>query len=321
MRISGRSDPRKAGNGRTAPRRRPRRNVSRRAVAGRRQKWLRRLAAVVWAAAGAAAVVFVSVFFVFMHDVFTQSDYFKARDLQVEGMHRVSARDVLSQAGIREGVNVLSVNLSAVRKRLMAHPWVADAQIRREIPSSLRIRIREHEPAAVVDLGRPFLMNEQGELFKEFTPSDPQELPRVTGLAASDLRAADRSDAAALLPFVAPGAGAASEPLPSRPLDAVLQVLSLGRESGSILPARLIREIRVDRELGLTVVALEEGKTVRLGYDDYPHKYRLLADLLTFFREQPGEVAFERVDLSDVNRVIVNPVRAELPKKTGPQGG
>jgi hypothetical protein len=76
----------------------------------------------------------------------------------------------------------------------------------------------------------------------------------------------------------------------------------------------------VDRELGITVVAFDPRKSIRLGYDDYPAKYHLLADLLTFFKAQPGAVDFDRIDLTDVDRVIVNPVKAELPQ-TGPQGG
>jgi len=67
-------------------------------------------------------------------------------------------------------------------------------------------------------------------------------------------------------------------------------------------------------------VAFDPGKAIRLGYDDYPAKYRLLADLLAFFKAQSGPVDFDRIDLTDVNRVIVNPVKAELPQ-TGPQGG
>jgi NADPH:quinone reductase-like Zn-dependent oxidoreductase len=41
---------------------------------------------------------------------------------------------------------------------------------------------------------------------------------------------------------------------------------------------------------------------------------------LTGSGSEPGAVDFDRIDLTDVHRVIVNPVKAELPQ-TGPQGG
>ena len=305
---------------RPARRQTPRQNVSRRAVADRRRAWLRRLAAAVWLAVGAAGVAFVSLFFIFVHDLFTQSEHFRARQIFVEGAQRLAPEAVFGQAGVRPGINVLSVNLAAARKRLLAHPWIATAQIQREIPSTLRIRIREQVGAAVVDVGRKFLLNPEGEIFKEWEPSDPADLPVVTGLAIADLREVDRSAAASW--GVSNFGAAAPTPAPAtRPMDAVLQVLTLSRDPGGVLPTRELRSIRVDRELGLTLVAYAEHRGIRLGYNDYPAKYHLLRDLLAFFRSQPDVADFERIDLTDLNRVIVNPGRAELPKRTGPQGG
>jgi cell division protein FtsQ len=292
---------------RSTTRRAPRQNISRRAVAGRRQALLRRCVFGLKLCAGAALVVLVSFFFIFVHDVFVQSDYFKAKGIQVQGGQRLSSQEIMHQAGVREGVNVLSVNLSAARRQLLAHPWIAEAEVQRDIPSGLRIRIREHAPAAVVDLGRRFLLNDQGELFKEWEQSDAVDLPVVSGFKVSDAQAVDRPAAARLLPLSAVAPSSPPEP-------------ALGREPGAALPIRKIRAIRVDRELGITVVAFDPGKSIRLGYDDYPAKYHLLADLLTFFKTQPGPVDFDRIDLTDIHRVIVSPVKAEL-SQTGLQGG
>jgi cell division protein FtsQ len=309
------------GRPRSLEGRAPRQNVSRRATAARRRAWLGRVAGVAWAVSVAAAAVFVSFFFVFVHDVFTHSEHFKARHIEMEGGQRLTAKTLKSVAGVHEGINVLSVNLSAARKRLLAHPWIAEADVRREIPSTLRIRVREHVPAAVVDVGKKFLLNTQGEIFKEWEPADPGGLPVVSGLRISDLRLSDRSGAAPALALPAMVSPATPALALSRPMDAVLQLLARAGESGSVLPLARIRMIRVDRELGITVLAYDEAKSIRLGYDDYASKLRLLADLLTFFKTQPDMMDFERIDLTDANRVIVNPVKAELAGKTGPKGG
>lgn len=299
---------------RTSPRRAagPRRNLSRRARTAR-------IARVVKAAsllAGAALVAAVSLFFVFVHDLFIQSDYFSAREVLVEGAARSSAREIQALTGIRPGVNVLAVNLSAARRALLSHPWVAEAQVHRELPARLRITVREHIPVAIVDVGQRFLLNAGGEVFKLWEASDPAGLPVVSGLSAADLRAADRSAAAGRPgPFLL-GPAPPPDPLRPRAVEAVLQVLALGREPDAALPARQIRAIRVDRELGLTVTAFPEGAAVRLGYDDYAVKYRLLADLMAFFKAHPPEVDFDRIDLTDVHRVIVNPVKSD-PARVG----
>ncbi len=284
-----------------------RRNLSRSERAAR----LERLVLAAKLLAGAAAVVLVSLFFVFVHDLFIQNDYFNAREVQVEGAERVRVREIQALTGIRPGVNVLGVNLSAARRGLLSHPWIAEAEVHRELPARLRITVREHVPVAIVDAGQRFLLNAAGEVFKLWEAADPAGLPVVSGLLAADLQAAERSGAAERPVRFAIGAEPPADPVRNRPLEAVLQVLALGREPNAALPARQIQAIRVDRELGLTVTAFAEGAAVRLGYDDYAVKYRLLADLLAFFKAHPPAVDFDRIDLTDVHRVIVNPVKSD----------
>jgi cell division protein FtsQ len=282
------------------PRRPARRNVSRREREARRQARRRAAASLLQGLALAAVALFAGCLFVFAHDMLVQSGAFRARTIAVEGLERLSRPEILAQAGIRAGANVLAVNLAAARKRLLAHPWVAEAEVRRELPDALHIRIREHRPAAVVALaGEKFLLSDRGELFKEWEAADPAGLPAVVGLKAADLPVADRAAAAAGRP--------APAPLRSRALDAVWQVLSLGREPRSPVPNRQLRAIQVDPELGLTLIAFEEEKAIRIGFDDYPEKYRLLAELTAFLQGQADFNDFARADLNDPARVIVQP--------------
>ncbi|MFO7709678.1 MAG: FtsQ-type POTRA domain-containing protein [Desulfobacterales bacterium] len=295
----------------------PRRNISRRERAARLQQLLRRLLFGMKLAAGAAGVVVVSLMFVFIHDLFIQSDYFNAQQIQVEGNQRLSPADIRALTGIRPGVNVLGVNLSAARRQLLAHPWVAEAHIQRHLPAGLHIRVREHRAVAIVELGQRFLLNAEGEIFKPWESTDPAGLTLVSGLRASDVQVANRSGAAGTRVSRPGGPGPALEPVRSRPMEAVMQVLALGREPHSALPVRQVHAIRVDRELGLTVTAFDEGAAVRLGYDNFQTKYRLLAELLAFFKANPPAVDFDRIDLTDVNRVIVNPVKTDPARVRG----
>ena len=112
-------------------------------------------------------LVATSGFFIFMHDVVTQSGYFTAKGVIIEGGQRLSQKQIAEQAQLRAGMNILAANLTVARKRLLSHPWIDEAEITREIPSGLIIRIKEHEPLAIVDLGHKFLINEKGEIFKD----------------------------------------------------------------------------------------------------------------------------------------------------------
>jgi cell division protein FtsQ len=286
-------------------RKKPRKNYRKGSKKKRQFAFLRRLAIGFYVIAGVAALLITSVLFVFVYDVITQCDYFKAKSLKIEGMQRLSQNQIIEAARVKKGMNVLDVNLAMVRKRLLAQPWIADAEIRREIPAGLYIKVQEHSPLAIIDLGRKFLLNENGRVFKEWTEKDPANLPVVSGLALSDIRIHNKTAAQPSLKGRDP---AQLDHPQNDPFEAVLQVLRLGGQTRSILSNRNIRQIKVDREIGITLVAFKQMKTIELGYYNYPLKFNMLKDILSYGSQRRSFPEFDRIDLNNVNRIVVNPV-------------
>ncbi len=304
--------------GRTA-----RRNRSRRDGLEARARRRDRLFALFGAVAVAGFALGAGLFFLLVHDLLTRGDFFPARRIEVSGAERLAVREILATAGVQSGMNLLGLNLSAARRRLIAHPWIREAELRREIPSGLHIRVHEHRAIARVALGPGFLLNAEGEIFKEAEPGDPPGLPEIEGLPVDELRPADRSAAAPfslrrrLLSF------APEEPrVPGRSLSAVTAFLARAAAAGEVLPPQAIRRIRVDRQLGLTVLLHEGGRAIDFGWDDYDRKLERLADIQRFFRAHPEMVPFQRLDFTDPQRVLVG---LETPTPAGrtppPPGG
>jgi cell division protein FtsQ len=237
------------------------------------------------------AVAFVpalSLLCIFGYDFLTQCDYFRTKTLEVEGNRVLSEEEIIKASEINPGDNILSVNISMVRKLIMANQWVAEAEVGRKIPSGIVIRIKEHKCIAVLDLGKEFLLNENGDIFKEKAAEDPGGVPIVQGLTFSDLNLSGARRTAAF--------------------DALMNVLKLGRKPESILPNNEIKLIRVDREIGLTIHAFDETKTIKLGYDNYQDKYERLKNVLHYVKNGRDFPDFETVDLNNsVNRVVVGP--------------
>ena len=248
--------------------------------------------------AAVVGLVLTTAFFILVYDLATQCAYFAAQQITIEGTQRLTPELVTRQARIHLGDNILGVNLSLVRKRLLAHPWIAEAEVRREIPSRLIIRIKEQNALALIDVGQKFLINRQGQIFKAWDPTDPADLPVVSGLDISDLavwgqpQPSEKSTAQA----------------PSASFQAVMQVLQLGLQQGSILPNRLVRQIKVDRQIGLTLFAFDGVKAINLGYSDYPGKYHMLANLFSYLKRQSNILDFDRIDLNNLERVVVHPL-------------
>lgn len=268
--------------------------VSRRARRNRRSRprrlsqalgaWVRAAARV---GAVAAAIAAMGLGFVFVHDLVTQADCFTAGEVTIEGNRRLTAAQVLALAQVSPPVNVLSVNLPLARKRLLASPLIAQASVGRQLPDKLVIRIAEHVPMAAVDLGRLFLMDENGSVYKEKAEGDPADLPRVTGLKYGDLNPDGQA--------------------PTKPLQAVLEVLRMGSAKDCVLPNTKIQRIEVDRDLGLTLHVDQPIKVVRIGYRDYGPKYEKLAAILAYLAKNEKTATFEAIDLQNINRIVLNP--------------
>ena len=254
---------------------------------------IKRLVFCIKTAGVVAALLLVSFVFIFSYDFLTQCDYFKAEKLVVTGTSRLSEKQVLEQAQIKKGINIISVNLSMVRKRLLAHSWITEAEVSRDLPSGINIGIKEHKSLAILDLGRKFLINTSGEIFKEMAVSDPDQLPIISGLEFSDINTRDKPR--------------------SIPFNAVMNVLELGQKSNSVLPCKLIKKIQVDREMGLTIYAFDRIKAIKIGYNDYPNKYDRLKDILVHLKKRRGFSHLESIDLNNLNSIVVHPMKMESP--------
>lgn len=240
-------------------------------------------------------IVWVSVLslgVIFAHDSITQSDYFRAERITVKGTQVLDRSAVLETARLTDGVNILSINRRRVRTRLISHPWVVEARVSRDLPDRLVITVTEHEPLAILDLGRPFIIDPQGEIFKAHQPTDPEHLPVVTGLGFSDIGM--------------PGAP------PSPAFDEVMRVLRLGRGPGCVIPNRVVERIDVDREMGITIFAPEfecgRVQNIKLGFGDYRGKLERLRDLVTWLEAREWPLPIESIDLNDQERIVVTPL-------------
>ena len=175
-----------------------------------------------------AVIMGFSALFMVGYAAVTRADYFRTEIIKVHGLSRLTESEILTQAKVSRGDNLLAVNLGLVRKRLLAHPWIATARVAREIPGTIYIEVTEHQALAVLDLGRKFLINTSGRVFKEHSPDDPQGLPLVSGLEYSDISLGEDDLSPAL--------------------SAVVQVLQLSLAETSAIPYSQIRQVKVDPE-------------------------------------------------------------------------
>jgi cell division protein FtsQ len=219
-------------------------------------------------------------------DLVASASSLQVRRITVRGNVRLSAGEVQALVDGLRGTNILTADLAAYRRRLLASPWVADVALRRVLPSTVEVFVSERRPIGLSRLGNQlYLVDRQGMVIDEFGPKYSEfDVPIIDGLVR---------------------AGSAGEPaldprraeLAARVIDAVADRTDL---------ARRLSQIDVG-DLHDVVVLLEgDAALVHLGEERFLERLQSYVDLAPVLRERVPDIDY--VDLRFDSRVYVRPV-------------
>ena len=210
----------------------------------------------------------------------TTTPLFSLREVRFSGLSHATEADLLSRSGLHPGANLMVVDLASAARAMESHPWVVSARLSRSLPATVVAEVAEHRPAAQVQLGGLYLLDDEGRVFKRAGPEDGVDVPLVTGLSR-DAWLRDRGS------------------LQLR-LYSVLRLLEAWRAEG--LPGTSLEEVRLEEDGGFTAFAREPAglQEVRLGANDLPLQLRRLAQLRAALARRGERAA--RIDLDSQAR-------------------
>ena len=207
-------------------------------------------------------------------------------NIEIEGARRLSRSLLLQQSKLSPGASLLAIRPGQVERALMAHPWIAKAEVSRKWPNSLHLKIQERDPVALVQFGEELLyMDRQGMIFKPLSPGDPHNFPVITGLTAEQFR-----HPAGDLPEVVTQA---------------FQLMDVLKANQPPLNLENISEIHVDLERGFTLYANGVGIALEVGHKDYSEKLQKFAQLWPVLVQKGLLTKVNRINLNYPRRVLV----------------
>ena len=258
----------------------------------RKASWLSRVAAVVRVVTGIA-------FFVGGGYLLTQQ-VADARSLRVDritvrGTVHLRDGEVLAVLDGLKGQHVLRVSLEWWRRRLLESPWVEQAALRRVLPSTIEVVIRERQPMAIGRVnGELYLVDASGHIIDEYGPAYAQlDLPIVDGIGS------------------APAAG---EPLVDDRRAALTgRLIASLRRSEALY--RRVSQIDVSNDRDAVVMLDGDRALLHLGDDQFVERLQSYIDLGPALHEQVPEIDY--VDLRFENRVYVRPAGSPARHRNG----
>jgi cell division protein FtsQ len=211
----------------------------------------------------------------------------------VRGHERLSAGEVLSIVEGLRGQNILAIDLDEWQRKLLSSPWVESATIRRVLPSTLEITVRERKPMGIGRLGTAmYLIDANGVIVDEYGPAYADvDLPVIDGLGASP------QDGGSIIDV-------ARAEFASR----VLAALSARPEI-----AKRVSQVDV-ADLHDAVVILDgDSALLRLGDADFVARVQQYIDLAPALRERLSGIDY--VDLRFDERLYVRPAKTAQARK------
>jgi cell division protein FtsQ len=203
----------------------------------------------------------------------TTSDRFAITTIEVHGAEKASPDALIASLPAKRGDNMFSASLDAITSEVRANPWIASAEVHRELPHTIVIDVREHVPTALVQLGGLYLVDADGHPFKraELATDDGAGLPIITGLERTA--------------YSADPAGTAAN------IRNALGALAHWRDEAD-RPS--IGEVHLDTHGGLTLVTYENAIAIQLGPIDSTLALRMQTFDATWAELSPTERARAR---------------------------
>lgn len=201
--------------------------------------------------------------------------WFGLRHIEVLGeLHQTTREELSEWSKITPGINLFSVSLDKLLARMLEHPWVREATVRRQPPDTLSISVVEYTPRALALIDRLYFISGDGTVFKSLEHETTRDFPVFTGLTKNDPKTV-----AQMLKLLT-----------------ILEASSLEKNFG-------VAEIHVNPNLGFSVTTLKHPMEILLGQDSFENKLARLEVIL----QTPDIVAkqIERIDLNYADKAYV----------------
>ena len=112
---------------------------------------------------------------------------FGVAQLHLTGNARTTPSQILAALDLKGGQSIFGFNLRQARARLLALPWVADAEVKRRYPDDISVRIVERVPFARWQNGSGlFVVEPQGRVIEAVGSDKFVRLPLLLGDGAPD---------------------------------------------------------------------------------------------------------------------------------------
>lgn len=215
---------------------------------------------------------------------FARTPYLNIRQIKTGGLEKLSEDKIMGIINLNPDINILTVKLRNISSRLKSHPWIEEADVRREFPPGILIKIKERRPVAIVNREGLNYLDDKGTIFAGVIAGDSLDFPIFTGFDLADLKE-NR-------------AGLGQE------LRNGLKLLKI-IEREKVFSAGNVSEINREKDGGFTIFTSNNALQIKIGNDNFSDKIRRLKHVLSDLKSGGTYKHVECINLHYRDRVVV----------------
>lgn len=138
---------------------------------------------------------FITVGIVAAVGLFLSSGFFDIKTIEVEGSSYYEADEVINLALARKNVNIFwGAGTDRIKKNLLKDPYFSEVKVKRKLPSTLVIKVKERAQAAAIVYGDQYVVIDKEGIVLRKSRVDPK-ITLLTGLTVSKLKIGEKVEA------------------------------------------------------------------------------------------------------------------------------
>lgn len=222
--------------------------------------------------------------YIFGKTALEKSSFFHIKELKVSGsLEKIAEEDLKLLSGIKQGDNIFSVDIKDVKAKLKALKDLKEVSVRRSLPSTIILEVKEYKPSFVLNTGRFYYVDQEGDVYKDISNTkDSKDFPFLSGLDEKFFTE-DREAA----------------------LKVIQEALSLKKayHKFSLHEQLAISELNYDRNNGFTLYPEKKKYSIKVGSDQFEEKFKNLLQALDQLNHSKSKIS--TIDLNYSGKILV----------------
>ncbi len=236
------------------------------------------------------SVVLLFGFAGIIKDQLLKLDFFLLKNIRVTGCLKTTTDSIREHSGLKYNTRLFGIDLSNLEKQLESHSWVEEARVKRHLPDTLRIIIKEYTPKAILQVGEKkelFYIDKQGTPFVEIARGENMDFPVITGIEKINQSQDSK-----------------------KKLTDIMGFLQKTDKDDPNLNSHAVSQLHVDSDEGTVLFLVDFPFPIFLGKDDIQNRYNRLKKVVGFLYKEREKgmklhsIAYIRLNYLD-NKVLI----------------